>query len=98
MLDYWKSLSANEKFFLVLKFLIGLLFLIFIVRNWQSIEVNLVFFKLSLPLTLVILLSAGLGAFIASFWFIKKINDKNTEIKRLANKQLELEKSTTSND
>jgi uncharacterized integral membrane protein len=81
-----------------LKFLIGLLFLIFIVRNWQSIEVNLVFFKLSLPLTLVILLSAGLGAFIASFWFIKKINDKNTEIKRLANKQLELEKNTTSND
>lgn len=87
MLEYWNNLSGTKKLYLVLKLLAVLLFLIFVVRNWQSTEVILVFFKFKMPLTLVMLLSACIGAFIISIWFFRKLNEKNNQIKKLEEKE-----------
>ena len=89
MLDYWNHLSNKAKVLLVLKVFVGILFLLFVIKNWQSTEVNLVFFKIAWPLTIVIGLSAVFGALIASIWFSKKIAEKNKKIQGLSDQLIQ---------
>jgi lipopolysaccharide assembly protein A len=82
-MEYWNNLTKREKVFLILKVLLGLWFLIFIIKNWQETEVNFLFFKVQLPLTILIFLSSVVGALISSIWFYRKLQRKNQETQKL---------------
>ncbi len=86
MKEYWNNLNATQKTKLVLKILVGLLALIFAIRNWQSVEVILVFFSMKIPLTLVILMCVGIGFALASVFDYRKFRAKNKEILELKQK------------
>lgn len=83
MKDYWKSLSTGRKIRLVANIVLGILALIFAIRNWQSTEVILVFIKMKLPLTLIILVCLAIGFGLASLFDYKKFKKKDQEISGL---------------
>ncbi len=96
MKEYWNNLNATQKTKLVLKILVGLLALIFAIRNWQSVEVILVFFSMKIPLTLVILMCVGIGFALASVFDYRKFRAKNKE--RLELKQKLMPPSEVKNE
>jgi uncharacterized integral membrane protein len=83
MKEYWNDLTASQKTKLILKIILGLLAIIFAVRNWQSTPVVLVFFKMNLPLTIIIVLCLGIGFALASVFDYRKFKIKNKEITEL---------------
>ncbi len=83
MKEYWNDLSGGQKAKLILKIIIGLFAVIFAVRNWQSVDVILVFFKMKMPLTLIIMLCIGIGFATSSIFDYKKFKKKNSEIAEL---------------
>jgi uncharacterized integral membrane protein len=91
MIEYWKDLSGGQKTKLVLKIVLGIFAFIFVLRNWQSVEVIPVFFKVQMPLTLVILFSIIVGFALASIFDYKKFKVKNEEIKSLKAKLTAIE-------
>lgn len=86
MKEYWNNLSSSQKTKLILKLVLGLLAFIFAVRNWQMTQVVLVFFKMQLPLTLIIILCVAIGFALASLFDYKKFRLKDKEIKELKTK------------
>lgn len=86
MKEYWKNLNTSQKTKLVLKILVGLLALIFAIRNWQSVEVIFVFFSMKIPLTLVIIMCVGIGFALASVFDYRKFREKDKEILELKQK------------
>lgn len=89
MKEYWQNLSTGRKVKLILTIVLSLCAIIFAARNWRETEVILVFFKVRMPLTLVIVISAVIGFAIASLFDYKKFKARDIEIKRLNNKLLE---------
>lgn len=89
MSSYWNRLSSLEKIFLVLKILLIILFLAFVVKNWQETTIHFLFFKVTMPLTLVLLLCAVLGAIITSIWYGRKIKSKNQRIGELTDRLMD---------
>lgn len=83
MKEYWSKLSfiqkANHLFWAV----IGLLILIFALLNWQTIEVNLIFGKIEIPLTILILVSMFGGYGYARIFGFIKARKKDKEISYL---------------
>jgi len=88
MKDYWNNLTLSRKIRLIITVVLGLCAIIFAARNWRETEVILVFFKIRMPLTLVILLSAVAGFAVASLFDYRKFKMRDTEIVKLK-KQLE---------
>ena len=89
MKEYWQNLSTGRKVKLVVTVLLTLCALIFAARNWKETEVILVFWKVKMPLTLVIVISTAIGFAIASLFDYRKFKVRDAEIKRLNNKLLE---------
>lgn len=83
MKEYWSGLTSSQKTKLILKVVIGLFALIFAIRNWQSVQVILVFFKMELPLTLIIVLCIAVGFVTSSLFDHRKFKLKNKEIAEL---------------
>ncbi len=83
MKEYWNDLSSSQKTKLIFKLILGLFALIFAIRNWQNTEVVLVFFKMQLPLTIIIVLCVAVGFALASLFDYKKFRVKNKEIEEL---------------
>lgn len=90
MKEYWQNLTAAKKTRLVLTIVLSLCAIIFAARNWRETEVILVFLKVRMPLTLVIVLSAVIGFAIASLFDYRKFKARDLEIKRLNNKLIDL--------
>lgn len=86
MKEYWNDLTKGQKTKLILKIVLGLLALTFAIRNWQSVQVIVVFFSMKIPLTLVIVLSGIIGFAMASLFDYRKFKKKNTEIAELKSK------------
>ncbi len=95
MKEYWNDLSGGQKTKLILKIILGIFALTFVLRNWQSVTVIPVFFKIQMPLTLVILLSIGIGFALSSIFDYKKFKIKNKEIADLKAKLLPPEEPKT---
>lgn len=57
MKDYWNKLSFGEKAKFIFFAICGLLILIFALLNWDKYDLNLIFFKVNLPVTVIILIS-----------------------------------------
>lgn len=89
MKEYWQNLSTGRKIKLIVTIALSLCAIIFAARNWRETEVILVFLKVRMPLTLVIVLSAAIGFAIASLFDYRKFKARDAEIKRLNNKLLE---------
>jgi uncharacterized integral membrane protein len=83
MKEYWTDLTSGQKTKLVLKIILGLFALIFAVRNWQSTEVVLIFFKVNMPLTVLILASLAIGFALASLFDYRKLKAKDKAISEL---------------
>lgn len=90
MKEYWNDLSSSQKTKLIIKILLGILVLIFAIRNWQSTPVVLVFFKMNLPLTIIIVLCIAIGFAAASVFDYRKFKAKNKEISELKSKIVNL--------
>lgn len=91
MKEYWNDLSLSRKIRLIFTILIGICAIIFAARNWKDTEVILVFLKIQMPLTLVIVLSSAIGFAIASLFDYRKFKVRDQEIIRLK-KELEQKK------
>ena len=89
MKEYWQNLSTGRKTKLIVTIVVSLCAIIFAARNWRETEVILVFLKVKMPLTLVIVISAAIGFAIASLFDYRKFKARDAEIKRLNNKLLE---------
>lgn len=89
MKEYWQNLSTGRKIKLIVTIVVSLCAIIFAARNWRETEVILVFLKVKMPLTLVIVISAAIGFAIASLFDYRKFKARDAEIKRLNNKLLE---------
>lgn len=83
MKEYWSSLSFGRKVRLIITLLLVICVITFAARNWRSTEVIFVFFRLELPLTLIILLSGAVGFATASLFDYRKFKVRDAEIKRL---------------
>lgn len=57
MKDYWKKISFVQKAKLIFFGIVGLLVLIFALMNWKVIELSLIFGKVPVPVTILILIS-----------------------------------------
>ena len=86
MKDYWNSISTGKKIRLIFILFLVLLGLIFAIRNWQSTEVILVFYKVELPLTLIITISGIIGYAISALFEFRKFMKKDKEIADLKEK------------
>lgn len=86
MKEYWQDLSTGKKVKLVMTILLVIIALTFVVRNWQPTEVIFVFFRMHIPLTLIILISGAIGFAMASLFDYKKFRAHKEEIKALNTK------------
>lgn len=80
---YWESLSGVGKVKFVLKIILIILALLFTVFNWQSVEVHLVFGKVHLPQTVLIVLCMAVGFVLSSVFDYRRFKKKDLEIQAL---------------
>lgn len=83
MKEYWNKLSFVQKANHIFWAVIGLLILIFALLNWQLIELNLIFGKLEIPVTILILVSMFGGYGYAKIFGFIKSRKKDKEISYL---------------
>jgi putative membrane protein len=81
--EYWESLSGMGKARFVGKIILMILAILFAVLNWQSVELHLVFARITIPLTLLIVLCVVVGLIISSIFDYRRFKKKDQEIKRL---------------
>lgn len=80
MSEYWKGLTVKGKVKFIFSLIVGIIGVVFATLNWNEAEVNLIFIKTQLPLTMVIVFSIIIG-FALSYVFrqSKKSTPKNTD-------------------
>lgn len=93
---YWDSLNTVGKVKFVLKIILIILALLFTIFNWQSVEVHMVFGKVYLPLTLLIVLCIAIGFILSSIFDYRRFKKKDQEIDALK-KQLIKEPESADN-
>ncbi len=89
--EFWESLSFWKKIKLILIIIISVLLLVFSFQNWVIGELRLVFFRIKIPITLIIAVTFFIGYSLALVANFKNLNDKEKEIKKLKNKIKDLE-------
>ena len=83
MKDYWNKLSLSQKINHIFWGVVGLLILIFALLNWQVIELNLIFGKVKMPITILILVSMFGGYGYAKIFGFIRSRQKDKEISYL---------------
>ena len=83
MKEYWNKLTFAEKVKLIFFGICGLLILIFALLNWKVYNLNLVFGKVKVPVTILILVSMFGGYAYARIYGWIKGRDKDREISYL---------------
>ena len=91
MKNYWKSLSYVEKIRLVVSVLTGLFIFLFIVLNWNEQEIDFIFLKSRMPLSIAIILSIAAGYLLALLMSYRRGVKKEIEYKILKEKVKKLE-------
>jgi uncharacterized integral membrane protein len=81
--EYWDSLNGIGKVKFILKVILVILSVLFAIFNWQSTELHLIFVKINIPLTLLIVVCVGIGLVISSMFDYKRFKKKDLEIQRL---------------
>ncbi|XOV67741.1 MAG: hypothetical protein ACFHU9_00955 [Fluviicola sp.] len=83
MKEYWKKLSFGEKAKLIFFAICGLLILIFALLNWKVYNLNLIFGKVEVPVTILILISMFGGYAYARIYGWLKSRNQDKEISYL---------------
>ncbi|MCR9173632.1 MAG: hypothetical protein NXI10_14110 [bacterium] len=83
MKDYWNKLSFGEKAKLIFFAICGLLILIFALLNWKMYNLNLIFGKVKVPVTILILISMFGGYAYARIYSWMKSRQQDKEISYL---------------
>lgn len=94
MKENWQNLPLSKKIRIIFIVLVSIIALIFVIRNWQPVEIIFVFFRLHVPLTLIIIISGLIGFAIGSLFDYKKFKQRDNEIKRLTQKLNEKEEAS----
>jgi len=84
--EFWNELSYQEKIKYIALTVAGLIVLLFAIFNWQSTVLHLIFGKVEVPLTILILVSMLGGYAFAGLSNFKKHRKKDKEIKSLKKK------------
>ncbi len=80
MEEYWENLSFVGKSKFVLSVVIGTMTVVLATLNWTEIQVHLIFWKPTIPLSLIIL-GAVVGGYAISYVFAyRKFKSKDGEI------------------
>jgi uncharacterized integral membrane protein len=96
MEEYWKNLSFAGKAKFIISVVIGTLTVVFATLNWTDIQVHLIFWKPTIPLSLIILGSVVGGYAISYVFAYRKFKSKDVEIDEMKThtaktKELELQ-------
>lgn len=96
MEEYWKNLSFAGKAKFIISVVIGTLTVVFATLNWTDIQVHLIFWKPTIPLSLIILGSVVGGYAISYVFAYRKFKSKDVEIDEMKShtaktKELELQ-------
>lgn len=83
MKDYWQKLSFTQKLNHIFWGVIGLLILIFALLNWKVFDLNLIFGKVKVPVTILILVSMFGGYGYAKIFGFMKTRKRDREISYL---------------
>jgi uncharacterized integral membrane protein len=88
--DYWESLSGLKKVKLIATIILSIFVITFAIVNWQEIEVEFIFFRVKMYITLLIIICLSLGYLISSLFEYKYYNQKQKEISALQAELAEL--------
>lgn len=83
MKEFWSELTTAQKTKYIISGIAAILGLIFAIMNWNSVNVHLVFTSISIPITVLIVLSMAAGYGLATLFDYKKFRGKDKEIKSL---------------
>ena len=78
--EYWESLSGLKKVKLIATVILSVFVVVFAIVNWQEIEVEFIFFRLKIYVTLLIVICISLGYLISSLFEYKYYNQKQREV------------------
>lgn len=109
MKEYWDKLTLGQKIKLISFAIIGLLIVIFALLNWKVYELNLIFGKVEVPLTILILISMFGGYAYAKVYGFMKSRSQDKEIsylkgelaatrEKLSKEPLELKRKSNDSD
>lgn len=90
--EYWESLSGFKKVKFILTIILSIFVITFAVVNWKEIEVEFIFFRLKMYVTLLIIICLSLGYLISSLFEYKYYNQKQKEVLSLQAELAELKK------
>jgi uncharacterized integral membrane protein len=88
--DYWESLSGLKKVKLIATIILSIFVITFAIVNWQEIEVEFIFFRVKMYITLLVIICLSLGYLISSLFEYKYYNQKQKEISALQAELAEL--------
>lgn len=83
MKEYWNKLSFGQKVKLIFFAIVGLLVIIFAFLNWKVFNLNLIFGKVEVPVTILILISMFGGYSYARIYGWMKGRKQDREISYL---------------
>ena len=83
MKEFWTSLSTWKKFKLILTIILVIFACIFAIYNWQETEVNFLFFRVKISLTLLIVICLVTGYFSSTLFDYRKHKVKQLEVNKL---------------
>lgn len=78
--EYWESLSGFKRVKLIITIILSIFVITFAVVNWKEIEVEFIFFRLKMYVTLLIIVCLSLGYMISSLFEYKYYNQKQKEV------------------
>jgi uncharacterized integral membrane protein len=88
--EYWESLSGLKKVKLIATIILSIFVITFAIVNWQEIEVEFIFFRVKMYITLLVIICLSLGYLISSLFEYKYYNQKQKEISALQAELAEL--------
>ena len=83
MRDYWKTLTILKKIKFLISIILFIFMILFIFQNWKDEKINMLFFDMYVPLSLVRGISFFIGYSMSSLFNYKEINSKDKELKSL---------------
>lgn len=83
MKEFWQLLTPWQKIKFVISLLLAVFTGIFAVMNWQEVEINFIFFKIHLSITLLIFICLVVGYLSSMIFDYKKYREKAREITAL---------------
>ncbi|MBI2257379.1 MAG: hypothetical protein HYU67_00590 [Flavobacteriia bacterium] len=86
MNDYWQSLSRWKKIKLIFSIIVAIYIIIFTLINWDITVVNFVFFKIEIPIILLIVICLIAGYFSSTLFDYRKHRKLLKEIDLLKTK------------